>query len=546
MTKRRYHNPSILSTSLLVFALPFLIACGGTFEVGLEHTITPGQTATVAPSDTATPSPTITPPPSQPAVSSPSTPLPDPSSYLMIEREGGVLGNVWTLADVRYGVHPDRVQIVLEIVEHSEHVPAFRVIEVDNAASPFPTGHDLSWGQARIDLIVSDLYAHNSPVVEQLPLILPDNPLVTRIGLYPTYSDSHMGFSVGLKEPVAYKIYELTDPTRIVIAVLYPTDIMDAPVPTPTSTPTVPTATAMPITPTPIPRPSPTPGTSAMTLTFTCTYPWFFPNPPAECAGQPPIYSLTVTQHFEYGLMLWRERPDFYGSQIYAFFTDNQWPYWNPTNDTWRSGMPESDPTIVPPPGYHQPVRGFGAFWREAFFGMIGLSARDRLGWATDEEFSIGELPMQCHSNDNHLPSCYLAGPDKAVYVIRPDNNWFVWEGPTTVPAPSISTPCASEELAKTVWPQLYQVQLAETTSGPGIKVMGSGGYAYWDSKCGQRYDESARSFQLYFDGAPVDSIICYVNHCEATLDMPADVLLGTHTISVEGGSSITVQVASE
>ena len=81
---------------------------------------------------------------------------------------------------------------------------------------------------------MTDLYARNSPVVERLPLTLPDNPLVTRIGAYPTFSDAHLGFSIGLKEWVEYEIYELTDPVRIMIAVLYPADVVDTLPPTPT------------------------------------------------------------------------------------------------------------------------------------------------------------------------------------------------------------------------------------------------------------------------------------------------------------------------
>ncbi|HUV88905.1 MAG TPA: hypothetical protein VMY80_04570 [Anaerolineae bacterium] len=135
---------------------------------------------------------------------------------------------------MRYGLHPDRVQIVWEMVEPGDHVPEFQVVEVDNVASPFPTGHDPSWGAARIDLVVTDLYAYDSPAIQQLPFILPDNPLVTRIGVYPTFSDSHLGFSIGLREPAAYEVYELADPTRIVIAVLYSDEPVATPVPTPT------------------------------------------------------------------------------------------------------------------------------------------------------------------------------------------------------------------------------------------------------------------------------------------------------------------------
>ena len=60
------------------------------------------------------------------------------------ELAGGVLGGAWNLADLRYGLHPDRVQIVWEIAEPGDHVPAFQVAQVDNAAFPFPTGHDPS------------------------------------------------------------------------------------------------------------------------------------------------------------------------------------------------------------------------------------------------------------------------------------------------------------------------------------------------------------------------------------------------------------------
>jgi hypothetical protein len=132
-----------------------------------------------------------------------------------------VLGDVWTLADIRYGIKADRVRVVWEMAEPRDRVPRFEVVEVDNAASPFPTGHDPEWGAARVDLVVSDLYARESPIIERLPLTPPDNQRVTHIGLYPTFSDSELGFSIGLKAPAAYEVFELTNPVRIVIDVLY-------------------------------------------------------------------------------------------------------------------------------------------------------------------------------------------------------------------------------------------------------------------------------------------------------------------------------------
>ena len=136
-------------------------------------------------------------------------------------QQGGQLGRVWNLADLRFAVRPDRVRIVLEMVEERDHVPFYRIVEVDNFSSPFPTGHDPTWGLGRIDILVSDLYAFGAPVFEELPIVLPDNPAVTRIGPYPTFEDSILGFSVGLKAITPYEVLELTEPVRLVLDVLW-------------------------------------------------------------------------------------------------------------------------------------------------------------------------------------------------------------------------------------------------------------------------------------------------------------------------------------
>lgn len=179
---------------------------------------------------------------------------------------------------------------------------------------------------------------------------------------------------------------------------------------------------------------TPAPKVPAASPAAVCSYDWFFSDSPQTCPKQPPIYSQAIMQHFERGLMIWREEPDFYGSQIYVFFTDGKQPHWNPTNDRWRPGMPESDPAIEPPAGYYQPVREFGLFWREAYFGQIGLSARERLGWATEEEVSLDELPLQCHNTDSYEDGCFLVGPDGEVYAFDADNDWFIWGEPPSAP----------------------------------------------------------------------------------------------------------------
>jgi hypothetical protein len=77
MTRKKYCNTSMLSVSLLVLTLLFLAACGGTFEVGIERTATPGLVTTATTvamaTEIADPATQITPSPATPA-----TPTPTP------------------------------------------------------------------------------------------------------------------------------------------------------------------------------------------------------------------------------------------------------------------------------------------------------------------------------------------------------------------------------------------------------------------------------------------------------------------------------------
>jgi hypothetical protein len=191
----------------------------------VESGVIPQFTAAPPPSSPSSVPATPSVAPTSPALTStPSPQAPAPTTtetYLGVMRQGGRLGGVWNLADVRYGVHPDRLRVVVEMVEPRDHVPLYKVVEVDNAAEPFPAGHDPSWGTARIDLVVSDLYAYDSPAFEALPIAPVDNPTVTRFGHYPTFDDSSLGLSIGLKVVSAYEVHELTDPVRIVIDVLW-------------------------------------------------------------------------------------------------------------------------------------------------------------------------------------------------------------------------------------------------------------------------------------------------------------------------------------
>ncbi|MBL7063638.1 MAG: hypothetical protein ISS49_05435 [Anaerolineae bacterium] len=230
----------------IIMAMFTLMAAGCLADTPPPQPPSPTGTALPQPTFTSSPSPSTVPPTPSPASTSPpptstpvstaaqpsptpspqavpptSTPALEPSAYLDVVRQGGMMGHVWNLADVRYATHPDRLRVVWEMVEPRDHVPRFEVVEVDNTASPFPMGHDPSWGAARIDLIVSDLYAFDFPLHQRLPLVPPDNLRVTRIDSYPVFDDALLGFSIGLKAPSAYEVHELTGPVRIVIDVLW-------------------------------------------------------------------------------------------------------------------------------------------------------------------------------------------------------------------------------------------------------------------------------------------------------------------------------------
>jgi len=161
----------------------------------------------------------------------PLSPTPSPSialtppPYIGVPYKGGSLGYIWNLTDIRCEVQPDRVRLILEMAGGEEGIPYFELVEVYNDQVLFPVSpdqeaYDPSWGEARIDITISDLYAYDYPLNEKLPIVPPDNPLVTKIGLYPTYDDALLGFSIGLKRVSPYEVSTFEKPTRIVIEVL--------------------------------------------------------------------------------------------------------------------------------------------------------------------------------------------------------------------------------------------------------------------------------------------------------------------------------------
>jgi hypothetical protein len=78
------------------------------------------------------------------------------------------------------------------------------------------------------------------------------------------------------------------------------------------------------------------------------------------------------------------------------------------------------------------------------------------------------------------------------------------------------------------------------------VQVDGLGGHTEFTTADGRvtGYLESARSFNLYFDGEPVASFGCYLGSCHGALIVPDGASPGAHQISVEGGASLVLTVA--
>ncbi len=79
-------------------------------------------------------------------------------------------------------------------------------------------------------------------------------------------------------------------------------------------------------------------------------------------------------QPFQRGRMIWRSDT----RTVYVLHQDGTWQAFS---DTWQEGQPERDPTLVPPAGLYQPIRGFGRIWREELGGPDAA-----IGWATAPE----------------------------------------------------------------------------------------------------------------------------------------------------------------
>lgn len=158
------------------------------------------------------------------------------------------------------------------------------------------------------------------------------------------------------------------------------------------------------------------PFASAMlTITLTCPDGWFFSPAPPICPQDAALISRAAEQTFEHGVMVWVEEND----SIYVLFDDSGFTTkWNRYTDEWEQGDPIDDPSIIPPAGRYQPVRGFGLVWREQ------PNVRARLGWALEPEAGF-ETAVQ-HTSYAKYNHTYLRAWDADVWWLWPERTG--WE----------------------------------------------------------------------------------------------------------------------
>jgi hypothetical protein len=146
-----------------------------------------------------------------------------------------------------------------------------------------------------------------------------------------------------------------------------------------------------------------------LTVYLRCLDTWFFSPPPDECPW-PAVFSAGAEQHFERGTMIWIAEQD----RIVVLYDDEQFsPKWQIFADEWGEEVEMLDPTLTPPPGYQQPVRGFGLVWRQ------NPSVRSRLGWAVDQETGFATAVQR--TTRYKYNSMFIRALDGNVWHLEPE-----------------------------------------------------------------------------------------------------------------------------
>jgi len=201
------------------------------------------------------------------------------------------------------------------------------------------------------------------------------------------------------------------------IQVLAPTPLPTATQPSATAAPTrraTAEPTALPtrpptIPPTPAPSPSPT-ACPPPAASFGAAYARW--RSQLGCPVASAAETWMAIQRFEHGWMFWSQD----SAEIHVLIAAGGSTKWLRYADTWAEGQPDRDPSLTPPAGLQQPVRGFGKVWREQLGGPASA-----IGWAVEAEQGYGGT-RQRFSN-----GMLLAGPGSQAFALFADGHW---EGP--------------------------------------------------------------------------------------------------------------------
>ena len=161
-------------------------------------------------------------------------------------------------------------------------------------------------------------------------------------------------------------------------------------------------------------------------LTIECAHEWvpaLADDPPfgITCPWEAEV-GPAAQQPFEHGFMIWLGP----SREIYVFYDRAEPGHSNPSYrmyaDEFHEGDPESDPTIVPPSGLYQPIRGFGLVWR------THPEVREGLGWATAPEVGFETWAQGFSASGLHNSFTMLQGIDGTIYQLTHfDSSWQVY-----------------------------------------------------------------------------------------------------------------------
>ena len=155
-----------------------------------------------------------------------------------------------------------------------------------------------------------------------------------------------------------------------------------------------------------------------------CSALYFFDPSPETCPRFPAQTSTGAAQPFENGWMIWLPNGDLAGSDLIYVLYDNG--MYDVFVDSWVTGQPLGDDSLVVPAGLSQPIRGFGKIWRE----QPGVAAA--LGWATNGEFGY-EITWQDEQPNDLEAVRYIELNETTIVQLSHSMQSGIWQ---SVPSP--------------------------------------------------------------------------------------------------------------